>query len=687
MVSVSEEPVSLAAVFFVAGGTVPPDSPSYVERAADNELFDALTDGQYCFVLNARQMGKSSLAVRTILRLTARGIRCAFVDLTRFGGATVTPDQWYTGLLVETGRALGLRSEAVAFVKEFRELGPVERFLSFLQEVAIQKVDGPLVLMIDEIDAVRSLPFPTDELFTGIRFLFNGRAANPELGRLTICLLGSALPTDLVSDARTTPFNIGRRIGLRDFTTDEVRPLGQRLGLQGNLIISRVLYWTGGHPYLTQAVCAELSELSSPTVFDVDRIVKARYLDTRARESDTNLVDLSNRLLGRGDPAVSDADRADTLSMYGILLRRGVADNEANQASARIKMSGAARIENGLLLPRNRIYSTVFNHRWIKANMPGEELRRQKRAFLAGAVRTGIVSALIIIILGAMALIAYTGAKIARAEQRKSMGLLETSRELANSEGLAKMQALQAVEDAQRSLRREREAERQLKIAIAQERQARLDAIKSAAEAKKAAQRERAAARLSAQLERSEREHMNSSSALLNPILNSILRQDRPPTEVELATIACASLGLFPEAIKTNIANIQAVEARFGDELSDPKNGILRELFALAVCRSGQLGRAELLMRNALSARGLQPKEELAKFDSGRMILALIHAKKGDLKTARKELNRSYSLIAQLDDLPGKPSSKTEMVASWWGPIYQSVQSEVEDLVSRKNSH
>ena len=64
--------------FFVAGGTVPPGSPSYVERAADRELFDALLAGEYCYVLNSRQMGKSSLAVRTITKLTDVGVRTAF---------------------------------------------------------------------------------------------------------------------------------------------------------------------------------------------------------------------------------------------------------------------------------------------------------------------------------------------------------------------------------------------------------------------------------------------------------------------------------------------------------------------------------------------------------------------------------------------------------------------------------
>src|SRR5471030_564313 len=123
MVSVSGESEQSSATFFVAGGTVPPGSPSYVERVADRELYEYLKSGDYAFVLNSRQMGKSSLAVRTIARLAADGIECAFVDLTRLGGATVTPDQWYSGLLVETGRAFGVRADALSYMRENSEIG------------------------------------------------------------------------------------------------------------------------------------------------------------------------------------------------------------------------------------------------------------------------------------------------------------------------------------------------------------------------------------------------------------------------------------------------------------------------------------------------------------------------------------------------------------------------------------
>lgn len=469
------------AKFFFAGGTVPPGSPSYVERASDRELYECLRSGEYAFVLNSRQMGKSSLAVRTIARLAKEGARCAFIDLTRLGGATVTPEQWYAGLLVETGRSLGLRTEAVAYLRQNHDIGPSQRYLGFIQEVALVNSDSDLILMIDEIDAVRSLPFSTDELFVGIRQLYNGRASNATLKRLTVCLLGAALPSDLVSDPRTTPFNIGKRIGLRDFSREEAQQLISGLGSHGSQILDRVFYWTNGHPYLTQVLCADLSQGEAPVPGDVDRLVQERYLDARARDTDTNLADLANRLLGRGDPAVSDSDRADTLTLYVRMLKRGIVDDEGNPSSARIKMSGACRIKGGRLYSRNRIYSTVFGPRWAKENMPRQETLRQRRAFLAGVFRTALVSSLAVIIVACFAFIAFKGAGIAHEAQLKAQAANEESRKLANAESAAKLDALKKAEEARRSLKRELAAEAVAKQSMSQEHSAKVAAQRSEA--------------------------------------------------------------------------------------------------------------------------------------------------------------------------------------------------------------
>src|SRR5206468_7160103 len=68
-------------LFYVVGGTVPRDAPSYIDRQADADLLDALRKGHFCYVLTSRQMGKSSLMVRAASRLRQEGVAVAALDL------------------------------------------------------------------------------------------------------------------------------------------------------------------------------------------------------------------------------------------------------------------------------------------------------------------------------------------------------------------------------------------------------------------------------------------------------------------------------------------------------------------------------------------------------------------------------------------------------------------------------
>ena len=39
--------------FYVTGGTLQSDAPSYVEREADRQLYEGLLQGDFCYVLTA----------------------------------------------------------------------------------------------------------------------------------------------------------------------------------------------------------------------------------------------------------------------------------------------------------------------------------------------------------------------------------------------------------------------------------------------------------------------------------------------------------------------------------------------------------------------------------------------------------------------------------------------------------
>ncbi len=397
--------------YFVTGGTLPTGSKSYVERQADRELIEALHRGEFCYILTARQMGKSSLMVRTAAKLREQGVRVAVLDLTAIG-QNVTPPQWYDGLAQRLGRQLRLEDEIDDYWLGTENLGPCQRFFGAIRDVALPHQASSLVIFVDEIDAVRSLPFKTDEFFAAIREMYNRRTEDPELSRVTFCLLGVATPSDLVQDSRTTPFNIGRRIALSDFTPDEAKPLvdGLAHGNDGHTdmsvesarnVLKRILYWTGGQPFLTQRFCRAIKERNdaepdlSKKLDDakaVDRLCHELFLSHRSRESDDNLALVRNRLLN------SDVDRAALLDIYRrVHAGRQVDDDETSPAINRLRLAGIVRAQDGRLTLRNRIYREVFDQKWIQSSLPEPEKLRQRQAFRSG-LRRGLVAGLLLLL-------------------------------------------------------------------------------------------------------------------------------------------------------------------------------------------------------------------------------------------------------------------------------------------------
>ena len=345
--------------FFVAGGTLKPNAPSYVKRPADDDLPELIRAGEFAYVLTTRQMGKSSLINRTAYFLQKEGFHIALIDLTKIG-RRLSDEEWYLGLLDELSRQLRLSVAPHDWWQKRAWLGRVQRFIRFLEDVVLTEIDGEIVIFVDEIDLTLTLDF-SDDFFAAIRAVYNARAQEPAFERLTFVLSGVASPSDLIKDRRQTPFNIGQGVLLQDFSrTDATETLlaglEKEYGTQAPAIFERIYYWTDGHPYLTQKLCQAVVKENTTDWIErqIDDLVAALFFSYEKRKKEDNLKFVQDRIL-------TSSRQRQLLRLYRKVYQdEKIADDPQSLPQTELKLSGLVKTQNGHLQVRNRIYKQVF---------------------------------------------------------------------------------------------------------------------------------------------------------------------------------------------------------------------------------------------------------------------------------------------------------------------------------------
>lgn len=255
-------PPDIQAELTPVWGAMPIGSRIYVERDIDGDFYQALARrDSLVLIKGARQVGKTSLLARGLQMARSRGSRVVITDLQNLNASNLDSiDKFFFMLADEIAEQLELKTRPGDFWDA--SIGASSNFERYWRKEILGRIEEPVVWGLDEVDRLFNRGYGSD-VFGLFRSWHNKRALEPDgpWGRLTMAICYATEAHLFITDLNQSPFNVGTRLYLDDFTIPQIEKLNLRYGspLKSKQEIERMFGLIGGHPYLVNRTLWEMS--------------------------------------------------------------------------------------------------------------------------------------------------------------------------------------------------------------------------------------------------------------------------------------------------------------------------------------------------------------------------------------------------------------------------------------------
>jgi len=359
-------------------GALPPNDPTYVYRDTDKQLLKFLQTNNFsqlaCYILATPQMGKSSLMVNTVSKLSKKRYICIVIEL-QTNVPTLSENLFYFHLLTIICKRIKRNSNQLLqelnnFWHKNLNIAPIQKFQTFVQKPLTSIDDKKIIIFIDEIQKL--IDWQLQDSFTNlIKTLTVSPGAHQQ--KLTFVFFGTAHPTYLLPAASQDISSV-KIIQLSNFQENysQLLPGLKKVSKHPNAVWQEILLWTGGQPFLTKSLSDLVTKRlkvqnNSELKIKIEQLVRSEFLQTGSQPSLQYHCQSLENLFIRGDPDKIDS-KIYTLNLYEKILRNSpdwqVSDRTLGYSD--LLISGLVTKYDNMIKVANPIYQQIFNKKWVE---------------------------------------------------------------------------------------------------------------------------------------------------------------------------------------------------------------------------------------------------------------------------------------------------------------------------------